>query len=328
MPMARRRALAFAAALCATPRLASAQAQGPWPNRPIRLVIPWPPGQATDLAGRVIAQRLQERLGVAVVPENRAGAGGTIGSDVVAKAAPDGYTLLAGSSGPITISPLLQRLPYDSQRDFTAIAMFGVSPYLLVVKPDFRAETIQDFITLVRSRPGHFTFGSSGTGATAHLIAEAFNAAAGLDALHVPFAGSAPSMTALVGGQISYAIETMAATWPLVRQGALRALGISLSGGSSLAPGVAPFASLGGALQGFDLGAWVGLMGPAHLPAPIAERLGEEVVAAMAVPEIRGRFESISVEPQPRATAPFTTYLQEQQALFRSVIQRANIRIE
>ncbi|MBW6400619.1 tripartite tricarboxylate transporter substrate binding protein [Roseomonas sp. HJA6] len=327
MLQARRLALALAVALLSLPGLAAAQ-QAPWPNRPIRMVIPWPPGQATDLAGRVIAQRLQERLGVPVVPENRAGAGGTIGSDVVAKAAPDGYTLLAGSSGPLTISPLLQRLPYDAQHDFTAIAMFGVSPYLLVVKPDFPAQTIQDFIALVRSRPGHYTFGSSGTGATAHLITEAFNAAAGLDALHVPFAGSAPEMTALIGGQITYGIETMAATWPLVRQGALRALGISLAGGSTLAPGVVPFATQPGALQGFDAGAWVGLMGPANLPAAITERLAVVVVEGMAAPEVRSRFEGISVEPIPRGTGPFTTYLAEQRALFQAIIQRNNIRLE
>jgi tripartite-type tricarboxylate transporter receptor subunit TctC len=310
------------------PGLAAAQSQAPWPNRPIRMVIPWPPGQATDLAGRVIALRLQEKLGQPVVPENRAGAGGTIGADVVAKAAPDGYTLLAGSSGPLTISPLLQRLPFNAQTDFTAIAMFGVSPYLLVVKPDFPARTTEEFIALVKARPGHYTFGSSGTGATAHLITEAFNAAAGIDALHVPFAGSAPQMTALVGGQINYAIETMAATWPLVRQGALRALGISLASGSSLAPGVEPFAKLPGALHGFDAGAWVGMMGPANLPAAIADRLAAVVVEGMAQPEIRSRFESISVEPQPRATAPFTTYLAEQRALFQGIIQRNNIRLE
>ncbi len=324
MTQSRRTVLTLMAS--ALPGVAAAQA--PWPNRPIRLVIPWPPGQATDLAGRVIAQRLQEKLGQPVVPENRAGAGGTIGSDVVAKAAPDGYTLLAGSSGPLTISPLLQRLPFDATKDIAPIAMFGVSPYLLVVKPDFPARTVQEFIALLKARPGHYTFGSSGSAATAHLIAEAFNAAAGIEALHVPFAGSAPSMTALIGGQINYSIETMAATWPLVRQGALRALGISLAGGSSLAPGVEPFAKAGGTLAGFDAGAWVGLMGPAGLPRPILERLSTEVVEGMAQPEVRSRFEGISVEPIPRATAPFTTYLQEQRTLFQTIIQRANIRLE
>ncbi|HWT08042.1 MAG TPA: tripartite tricarboxylate transporter substrate binding protein [Roseomonas sp.] len=326
MTHTRRAALTlFASAL---PGLAAAQSQAAWPSRPMRLVIPWPPGQATDLAGRVIAQRLQERLGQPVVPENRAGAGGTIGSDVVAKAAPDGYTLLAGSSGPLTISPLLQRLPFDATRDIAPIAMFGVSPYLLVVKPDFPARNIQEFIALLKARPGHYTFGSSGTAATAHLICEAFNAAAGVEALHVPFAGSSPSMTALIGGQISYSVETMAATMPLVRQGALRALGISLAAGSTLAPGIEPFARQGGALAGFDAGAWVGLMGPAALPRPIIERLSAEVVEGMAVPEVRSRFESISVEPIPRATAPFATYLGEQRALFQGIIQRANIRLD
>lgn len=326
MTQTRRAALTlFASAL---PGLATAQSQAPWPNRPMRLVIPWPPGQATDLAGRVIAQRLQERLGQPVVPENRAGAGGTIGSDVVAKAAPDGYTLLAGSSGPLTISPLLQRLPFDAARDIAPIAMFGVSPYLLVVKPDFPARNIQEFIALLKARPGHYTFGSSGTAATAHLICEAFNAAAGVEALHVPFAGSAPSMTALIGGQINYSVETMAATMPLVRQGALRALGISLAAGSTLAPGIEPFANQGGTLAGFDAGAWVGLMGPAGLPQPIIARLSAEVVDGMTQPEVRSRFEGISVEPIPRATAPFTAYLGEQRALFQRIIQRANIRLD
>ncbi|MBR0652398.1 tripartite tricarboxylate transporter substrate binding protein [Roseomonas terrae] len=310
------------------PGLAAAQSQAPWPNRPIRLVIPWPPGQATDLAGRVIAQRLQEKLGQPVVPENRAGAGGTIGADVVAKAAPDGYTLLAGSSGPLTIAPLLQRLPFDVTRDIAPIAMMGVSPYVLAVKPDFPARTTAEFIALLKARPGHYTFGSSGTAATAHLITEAFNAAAGIEALHVPFPGSAPAMTALIGGQINYCIETMAAVMPLVRQGALRALGISLSAGSTLAPEIEPFAKVGGGLAGFDAGAWLGLMGPANLPAPILERLSNEVVQGMAVPEVRSRFESISVEPIPRATAAFATYLVEQRALFQGIIQRNNIRLE
>lgn len=326
MTQSRRATLGLMAGML--PGIAAAQSGAPWPNRPIRLVIPWPPGQATDLAGRVIAQRLGERLGQPIVPENRAGAGGTIGSDVVAKAAPDGYTLLAGSSGPLTISPLLQRLPFDAQKDFTAIAMLGVSPYLLVVKPDFPAQTTEQFIALLKARPGHYTFGSSGSGATAHLISEAFLAAAGVEALHVPFAGSAPSITALAGGQINFAIETMAATWPLVRQGALRALGISLAAGSSLAPDLQPFAKLPGALQGFDAGAWLGMMGPANLPAPIAERLGAEVALAMGQPEIRTRFEGISVEPQPRTTGPFTAYLAQQRQLFQGIIQRNNIRLD
>jgi tripartite-type tricarboxylate transporter receptor subunit TctC len=319
----RRSALTLAAA--ALPRLAGAQA--PWPSRPMRLVIPWPPGQATDLAGRVMAQYLAERLGQPVVPENRAGAGGTIGTDAVAKAAPDGHTILAASSGPVTIAPLLQRVPFDPVRDLAPVAMIGISPYLLVVKPDFPARTIQEFIALLRQRPGHYTFGSSGTAATAHLIAEAFNARAGVQALHVPFPGSAPSMTALVGGQINYSIETLAATLPLVRQGALRALGISLKDGSALAPGIEPFARVPG-LEGFDAGAWLGVMVPTGTPQPIIERLAREVSSGVAQPAVRGRIEGISVEPVQRGTAEFAAYLGEQRALFQGIIRSANIRLD
>jgi tripartite-type tricarboxylate transporter receptor subunit TctC len=274
-----------------------------------------------------MAQRLTERLGQPVVAENRAGAGGTIGTDVVAKSAPDGYTLLAGSSGPYTIAPLLQRLPYDTTRDFAPISMWGVSPYVLVVKPDFPANTVQEFVALLKARPGHYTFGSSGRAATAHLVIEAFNARAGVDALHVPFAGSAPSMTALIGGQIHYSIETLAATFPLVRQGALKALGISLKDGSTLAPNIPPFARVPG-FEGFDAGAWVGLVARAGTPAPIAERLAREVEQAMADPAIRSRFDSIFVEAAPRGPAAFATYLQEQRDLFQGIITRQNIRLD
>lgn len=319
------RRAAFALGTLGLPGIAAAQA--PWPNRPMRMIIPWPPGQATDLAGRVVAQRLQERLGQPVVPENRAGAGGAIGTDVVAKSAPDGNALLAASSGPYTIAPLLQRLPYDVTRDLTPIAMWGVSPYLLVVKPDFPASTVGEFIAVAKARPGYYTFGSSGRAATAHLIIEAFNARAGIEALHVPFAGSAPSMTALIGGQIHYSIETMAATYQLVRQGALKALGISLKDGSALAPDIQPFARVPG-FEGFDAGAWVGLAARAGTPAPIVERLAEEVEAGMADPTVRARFDGIFVEASPRGPAAFAAYLQEQRALFQGIIERQNIRLE
>lgn len=326
MRIDRRAALALAAFALPAARAANAQ-QGPWPSRSIRMVIPWPPGQATDLAGRVIAQRLTERLGQPVVAENRVGAGGTIGTDVVAKSAPDGYTLLAASAGPFTIAPLLQRLPYDPERDLAPIAMWGISPYLLVVRPDFPANSVEEFVALLRARPGHYTFSSSGRAAAAHLIIEAFNARAGVEALHVPFAGSAPSMTALIGGQIHYSIETLAATFPLVRQGALKALGISLKNGSTLAPNIRPFARVPG-FEGFDVGAWVGLAARAGTPGPIAERLAREVGAAMADAEIRSRFDSIFVEASPRGPAEFATYLQEQRELFQGIITRQNIRLD
>jgi tripartite-type tricarboxylate transporter receptor subunit TctC len=175
--------------ILATAPAASAFAQPAYPSRTMRFVIPWPPGQATDLAGRVIAQKLSESLGQAAMPDNKPGAGGMLGTDHVAKAPADGYTILVASSGPITLNPLLQKTPYDVERDFIPVAMMGVSPYLLVTGPAFPASTAKEFVALVKANPGKYTFASSGTGATAHVIAELFNQRAGLTATHVPYKG-------------------------------------------------------------------------------------------------------------------------------------------
>ncbi len=322
--MHRRQALLTAAGLAVA---TGARAQT-WPVRPLRMVIPWPPGQATDLAGRVLAQKLSELLGQSVVADNRAGAGGMIGTDAVAKAAPDGYTILAGSSGPVTINPLVQRTAYDAERDMAPIAMIGRSGYTLVVRPGFPAADLAAFVALVKASPGKYTFASSGNGATAHLIAEWFNRRAGLDSLHIPYPGSVPALTAIVAGQVDYALETVAATGPLVRTGALRALGISFAGGSALAPGVPPIATAGGSLAGFDAGAWLGLMAPAGVPRPIVERLAAETARAMAIAEVRDRLASVGVEPDFRDAATFATHLKEQREVFTEIVRSANIRIE
>ena len=215
--------------ILATAPAASAFAQPAYPSRTMRFVIPWPPGQATDLAGRVIAQKLSESLGQAAMPDNKPGAGGMLGTDHVAKAPADGYTILVASSGPITLNPLLQKTPYDVERDFIPVAMMGVSPYLLVTGPAFPASTAKEFVALVKANPGKYTFASSGTGATAHVIAELFNQRAGLTATHVPYKGSAPALTDVASGQVAYATETVAAAMPLVRAGRLRAYGITLA---------------------------------------------------------------------------------------------------
>ncbi len=324
--MQRRTLLPALAAALAAPRLLHAQAD--YPNRPPRIIIPWPPGQATDLVGRLAGQILTEQLGRPVVAENRAGAGGMIGTDAVAKAAPDGYTILAASSGPVTINPLLQpRVPYDAEKELAPVAMLGNSPYQLVVKPDFPARDAKALIARVKAEPGKYTFASSGTGATAHLICEAFNRRAGLDVTHVPFPGSSPSLTAVIAGQVDYSIETLAATNPLVRAGSLRSLGISTARGSALAPGVPPIAEAAD-MPGFDAGAWVGIMVPAGTPAPIVERLATAFERGMAAPDIREKFANINVEVDYRAAAPFAAHLRNQKEAFAAIIRSANIRLE
>ncbi len=306
---------------------AAASAQGAYPNRPVRVIIPWPPGQATDLALRIISQRLTETLGQPFVAENRAGAGGMIGTDAVAKAAPDGYTLLAASTGPIVTAPLVQRTPYNAERDLTNISITGLSGYVLVVPPNFPAQTAEEFLTLLRAHPGRYTFSSSGTGATAHIVAAWFHALAGVDVVHVPFAGSAPALTAVIGNHVNYSIETVAATMPIVRNGQLRALGISLKNGSTLVPSIPPLARLPG-MADYDAGAWIGLMAPANTPAAVVEQLDAEVGRAMQLPEIRQRLQNAGLELDYQNTAGMGAYIARQRAAFQNAIRVANIRIE
>ena len=181
-----------------------------YPTRAVRVVVPWPPGQATDIAARVVAQKLQESLGQPFVIDNKPGAGGSIGTDIVAKSAGDGYTLLAASSGPVSIMPSLQKVPYDPLKDLQPVSLMCVNAYALVTRPDFPASNAKEFVALLRANPDKFTFSSSGTGATAHLVAELFNSMAGIKARHVPYKGSAPALTDIMNGQIDYTLETIA----------------------------------------------------------------------------------------------------------------------
>ena len=298
-----------------------------FPSRPVRLVIPWPPGQATDLGGRVLAQKLSELWGQQVVADNRAGAGGMIGTDVVAKAAPDGYTILAASSGPVTVNPLLQKSPYDVDRELAPVANIGLSPYLLVAGVQLPAANVKEFLALVRASPGKYSFASSGTGATAHLIAEWFNSLSGLQVTHVPYKGSAPALTDVIGGQIAYAIETAAATMPHVKSGRLKAYGVSLARGSTLTPGIEPLATAAN-LPDFDVGAWLGVMVPAGTPKALVDRIATAVENAMQSADVRERIAGIGVEVDYRRSQDFARYLKEQQARFADIIKKGNIKLD
>ena len=305
----------------------AALAQQPYPNRPLRMVIPWPPGQATDLAGRVVAQKLGEVLGQPVVAENRAGAGGMTGTDTAAKAPPDGYTLLMASSGPVTINPLLQKTPYDVDRDLVPVARVGLSPYVLVTAPSFPAANARELVALVKANPGKYSFASSGTGATAHLVAEWFNMRAGLTATHVPYKGSAPALTDVAGGQVAYALETVAGTMPLIRANRLRAYGISLGKASALTPGIEPLAkSLN--LPGFDVGAWIGVMVATGTPRAVVDRLSAAMHTVMQSAEVRERLTGVGLEIDYGGADEFAPYLKEQQARFADIIKRGGIKAE
>jgi tripartite-type tricarboxylate transporter receptor subunit TctC len=314
--------LLAAAVLCN----AAVNAQG-YPNKPIRMVVPWPPGQATDLAGRVMALKMSELLGQPIMVDNRAGAGGTIGTDNAANSPGDGYTVLAASSGPVTVSPLLQKVPYDVDKQLVPVQLVGISPYLLVTHPSFPAANAKEFVDLIRASPGKYTFSSSGTGATAHLISEWFNSLAQLKAVHVPYKGSAPSLTDLMSGQVTYSIETLAATGPQVRAGKLKAYGISFEKGSPLAPGVPPLAQAA-SMPGFDVGAWLGLMVPAGTPREIVARLSDEAAKALQTAEVRERMATIGIEIISRRPEEFAAYLKGESARFAAIIKNGNIKLD
>ncbi len=319
-----KRVVLFAAALLTG---GAAMAQQNYPTRPLRMVVPWPPGQATDLVGRVIAQKLTEILGYQVIADNRAGAGGMIGTEIVAKATPDGYTLLAASSGPVTISPLLQKTPYVSERDLTPVANAGASPYLLTTMPSFPAKDLRELIALVKANPGKYSYASSGTGATAHLVAEYFNNSAGIRGTHVPYKGSIPALTDVMSGQINYVTETVAASMPFVRSGKLKAYGISLAKGSALAPGIPPIATAAD-LPGFDVGAWIGIMVSAGTPKPLVEKLAAAVDKTLQAQDVRDRLSSVGLETDYRNAAGMAQLLKDQSSKFAEIIKKANIKLD
>ena len=301
--------------------------QQEYPVRPIRVVIPWPPGQATDLAARVIGHKLHEVLGYTFVMDNRPGAGGQIGTDIAAKATPDGYTLLAASSGPVTVAPLLQKTPYVSQRDLAPVAIAGLSPYILVTGPSFPAKDMKEFLSVVKGSPGKFTYASSGTGAAAHLAVEYFNGVAGIKGTHVPYKGSIPAITDIVGGQVTYMTETVAATMPFIRQGRLKGYGISVSKPSSLAPGI-PTIAAAADMPGFEFAAWIGIMVAAGTPKHLIEKITANVDRAMQAQDTRDKITLAGLDPQYHRADQMGEYLKRQSAQVAEIIKRTGIKIE
>jgi tripartite-type tricarboxylate transporter receptor subunit TctC len=307
--------------------LAGAAVAQEYPLRPIRIVIPWPPGQATDLAARVIGQKLSEVNGYTVVMDNRAGAGGQIGTDIVAKAATDGYTLLAASSGPVTVAPLLQKVPYTPQRDLAPVAIAGLSPYVLVTAPAFPAKDMKEFLAVVKGSPGKFTYASSGTGAAAHLAVEYFNGVAGIKATHVPYKGSIPALTDIVGGQVTYMTETVAGTMPFIRQGRLKAYGISVAKQSPLAPGVPTIAEAAN-MPGFEFAAWIGIMVAAGTPKHLIDKITAGVDKVLQTQDARDKISNAGLDVQYHRADQMAAYLNRQSTQVADIIKRTGIKIE
>ena len=309
--------LAFAgSALCQT-----------YPNRSVKIIVPWPPGQATDLAARIVADKLSQSLAQPFVIENRPGAGGQIGTEQAVKSAPDGYTLLAASSGPISIMPNLQKVPYDTLKDLAPISLIAATPFALVVHPSFPAANAKEFIALVRANPDKYTFSSSGTGATAHLFIELFNSMAQLKVRHVPYKGSQPALTDVISGQISYTLETVAATVGHIKSGRLRTFGVSTARRTAALPDIAPLAEAA-ELPGYDTAGWIGYAAPAGTPREFLVRLAAEIQKALQAPDLRERYVSLGMDPMWNTPVEMAAYLKREQDRYATIIRNANIKIE
>jgi tripartite-type tricarboxylate transporter receptor subunit TctC len=318
----RRLALALVSILLSAAALAQT-----YPNRPVKVIVPWPPGQATDIAARMLAQKLQDALGQPFIIDNRAGAGGAIGTEVAAKSPADGYTLLAASSGPVSIMPSLQKIPYEPLKDLALIALITRNPYALVVAPSFPASNAREFVALLKANPDKYTFASSGTGATAHLIAELFNSMAQVRARHVPYKGSAPGITDVISGQVSYTLETVASVAPHIRSGRLRALGVSTGRRAAALPEVPTLAEAAD-LPDYDIGAWIGYAAPAGTPREILVRLASEMHKAMQAPELKERLLNAGLDPVASSLDELPAFMRREQERYATIIRNANIKVE
>ncbi len=299
----------------------------PYPNRPVKVIVPWPPGQATDIAARMLAEKMQDALKQPFVIDNRAGAGGSIGTEVAAKSAPDGYTLLAASSGPMSIMPSLQKIPYDPQKDLTLIGLITRNPYALVTAGNFPANNAKEFIALLKANPDKYTFASSGTGATAHLVAELFNAQAGIKARHVPYKGSAPAITDVMSGQVDYMVETIASVAPHLKSGRLKTFGVSTAKRAAALPDVPTLAEAGN-LPDYDIGAWIGYAVPAGTPRDIVLRLSGEMQKALQAPDLKERLLNAGLDPVSVALDDLPAFMRREQERYAAIIKSANIKPE
>ncbi|WP_198373171.1 Bug family tripartite tricarboxylate transporter substrate binding protein [Roseomonas rosulenta] len=316
----RRAMLAGAGALAAP----AVHAQASWPGRPIRIVVPFPPGGSNDVVARPLAERLQLRLGQPVVIENRAGAGGAIGATAVAQAPADGYTLMVSSSSFATTS-VSQRVPWGVLENFTPIALLGRSPFIVIVNNDLPVRSVQDLVRLARERPGRIDYGTSGPGGINHFVTEYFCQRAGLQMNHVPYRGTGPAVTDLVAGHIQLMITTLPSAAGVVRDGRVRLLAYSAPGIPEGSP-PAPLVSESG--LDYDIAIWWGLFAPAGLPAPILERLNAEVNDALRDPDLARLYQTEGARPSPGTPAEFTAMLRTDIARWREVAQLANIRLD
>ena len=301
---------------------AAAQA---YPTKPMRLVVPYPPGGPTDFVGRAISARLTELLGQQIVVDNRPGAGTIIGSELIARAAPDGYNLLFGTGGGTCLAPLiLPKVPYDPQKDFAPVAMLVISPQVLVVHPGVGANSVKELIAVAKAKPGQLNFSSVGTGTSPHLGGELFKSLAGVDMVHVPYKGTAPAMTDLIAGRVQLAWSSIPTVLTHVQAGRLKMLGI---GGTRRSPALQDIPTIADTLPGFELVTWYAIFAPTGTPAAIISRLNAETAKVLRDADLVKRFSEQGLEPTVMTPAELKRYTENDVNRWARLIKAANIRL-
>jgi tripartite-type tricarboxylate transporter receptor subunit TctC len=319
------RRLAAAGAATALPGLAAAQA---WPTRPIRLIVGFAPGGGTDIVARTMGARLSELLGAQIVVENRAGASGMIGADTVAKAAPDGYTLLMGHANSNVIAPnVVAKAPYDPATDFTPIHYIGYVPNVLAVHPGLAARSVDELVALARSKPGVLTYASSGVGSSQHLAGALFAKLTGVQVAHVPYKGSGQAIGDLLAGQVSMNFDTMPPVLPHIQSGKLRALAVSTPARVAQLPDVPTFVEVG--IRGFDVTNWYSVMGPKGMPRELVARIADAVRRSLDDAGVRGKLEPQGlIYTGPRNPEEFAAFIRAELAKYATLVKDLGVRAE
>lgn len=317
-----RRSLALLLAALA-PLAAWAQA---WPAKPVKLVVPYPPGGPTDIVARVVAERLGAQTGQTFVVENKAGAGGNLGAEAVARSAPDGYTLLVATTAHAINMTVFKQLAYDVKRDFTPVSLLTQGPLVLVTHPGFGAATLADVIAKAKAGNGGLAYASSGNGQSTHLSAELFASMAGVKLVHVPYKGSAPALQDVIGGQVPMMFDTMLSALPHVKSGALKAIAITGERRSAAAPDLPTIAEAG--LSGYQAYAWNGLLAPAGTPADVVARLNEELKKVLALPAVQERFGAQGFAATWTTPAQTAEYVSAEVDKWRAVAQRSGAKVD
>lgn len=298
-----------------------------WPQKPIRLLVPYPPGGACDAVGRLFAEKLSERLKQPVIVENKSGAGTAIAAEYLAKSAPDGYTLAVTPTGQLTILPhVAKNLRFDPVKDFTPISQIAYTSVVIAAAPNFPVNDLRDLVAKAKAKPGDITYSSSGSTTIIHLAGEYFANTAGISLLHVPFKGSAPAVAALLGDEVNLAFDTLTVLSPQIKAGKVKGLAIAAPKRSPLLPNVPTVAEAG--YPGFEVPSWFGLIGPGNLPKEIVKRLNHEIAEIQKLPEVKAKLAAQGLEIWPSTSAEFAKRLRDDSAKYGKVVKAAKIRFD